>query len=267
MNIWEIIFIQPLLNGIILFYKLTGNLGMAIILFTVLIRTVLIPLTLPSLKMSQKMKELAPYLERLKLRYKDDKKKLAEAQMELYRQHGVNPVSGCLPQILQIVILFALYQVFLQVLSTDGSLIPKINKFLWSPLHLASDVVFSTKFLYLDLVKPDVFHLPNMSIPIPGIFLVFAAIVQFVSFKMMMPVVKKEEKIAKASAGKTDDLAVSMQQSMLWTFPLMTLVFGFAFPSGLVLYWFVYSLFQAVQQYFISGWGGLKLKWKIKLPN
>ena len=129
MNIWDAVLIQPLLNGILLFYKLTGNLGIAIIVFTVFIRLILAPLTIPGMKQAQKMKEVAPNLEKLKLKYKGDKQGLAKAQMELYRQNNINPAAGCLPQILQLIILFALFQVFIRVLS--GSVeIAKINELL-----------------------------------------------------------------------------------------------------------------------------------------
>lgn len=257
MNIWDTFFLHPLLNGLILFYKLSGNLGIAIILFTVFIRFLLIPLTLPSLRTAQKMRELAPYLQRLKQRHKDDKTKLAQAQMELYKQHNVNPTAGCLPQIIQVVILIALFQVFLKTLAADSLVGIKINEFLWPLLRLPEDAVMSTRFLYLDLLRPDVFRLSSLPLPIPGIFLLLSAVVQLLSSKMMMPEVTKEAKVAKKTPGAADDLAVSMQQSMLWVFPLMTLVIGFQFPSGLVLYWLVFSAFQMVQQYLMSGWGGL----------
>lgn len=258
MNIWDSLFLQPLLNGLILFYKISGNLGIAIILFTVFIRVLLIPLTLPSLRAAQKMRELAPHLQKLKMRHKDDKKKLAQAQMELYRQHGVNPAAGCIPQIVQIVILIALYQAFLRVLSGDSQVVSKINEFLWSPLVLPENTIFTTHFLYLNLGKPDTFPIQGFPFPVPGPLILLAAVVQFVSSKMMMPEVQKEADVAKKTPSQTDDMMVSMQQSMLWLFPATTIFIGIAFPSGLVLYWFVFSLFQAFQQYFVSGWGGMQ---------
>ena len=251
MNIWDAVLIQPLLNGILLFYKLTGNLGIAIIVFTVFIRLILAPLTIPGMKQAQKMKEVAPNLEKLKLKYKGDKQGLAKAQMELYRQNNINPAAGCLPQILQLIILFALFQVFIRVLS--GSVeIAKINELLYPALRLPSDHLLTTKFLYLDLAKPDTIPLSGIPFGLPGLFLLASAAAQYVSFKMTMPAVKKEEKVAKKTVTATDDFMVSMQQSMLWMFPLMTIFAGFAFPSGLVLYWFVYSAFQVGQQYIFN---------------
>lgn len=248
MNIWDTVLIQPLLNGIIFFYNLTGNLGVAIIVFTIFIRLILVPLTMPGMKQAQKMKEVAPNLEKLKLKYKGDKQGLAQAQMELYRQNGINPAAGCLPQVLQLVILFALFQVFVRVLS--GSVeVAKINPLLYPATQLPADHALSTKFAYLDLAKPDTIPVAGLPFALPGLFLLLSALSQFVSFKMTMPAVKKEEKVAKKTITPTDDFMVQMQQSMLWMFPVMTIFAGFAFPSGLVLYWFVYSLFQVGQQY------------------
>lgn len=245
---WDALFIQPLLNGIILFYKLTGNLGIAIIVFTVFIRLVLVPLTIPGMKQAQKMKEVAPYLERLKLRYKNDRQGLAQAQMELYRQKGVNPAAGCLPQVFQMALLFALFQVFIRVLSGPVDVV-KINPLLYPALKIEEEDMLTTKFLYLDLAKPDVLHFSGFPFPLPGVFVLLSAVALYLSFKMTMPAVKKEEKVAQKTATATDDFMVSMQKSMLWMFPLMTIFTGFAFPAGLALYWFVYSVFQAGQQY------------------
>lgn len=265
-EIWNTLFIEPLVNGLVFFYQLTGNLGMAIILFTIFIRFLLIPLTLPSLRAAQKMRELTPYLDRIKKRHKDDRAKLAQAQAELYRQHGVNPLAGCLPQIIQIVILIALFNVFFRIFTPtqDTSVATKLNEFLWPFLQLPEDTTIDLRFLHLDLVHPDVFSLPPLPIPLPGVFLIASSLVQFLSSKMMMPTLSNYQKQAQQTPPEMDNLAVSLQQSMLWTFPAMTLVVGYNFPSGLVLYWFIFSLFQMVQQYFTSGWGGLT-PWLIKV--
>jgi membrane protein insertase Oxa1/YidC/SpoIIIJ len=81
---------------------------------------------------------------------------------------------------------------------------------------------------------------------------------------MMAPVIKEEKKIAKKTEGSTDDMQVAMQSSMTYMFPAMTLIFGLSFPFGLVLYWLLFSLWQVIQQYQTSGWGGLT-PWLLKL--
>lgn len=254
-NLWSILLYQPLLNGVVLFYKLFGNLGWAIVAFTAVLRLVLAPLTLPSLKAGQKMKELAPELEKIKKKFKDDKKGLAEAQMQLYKAHGVNPAAGCLPQIVQIVVLIALYQAFRQVLRQDGGeVISQLNQLLYGPIKLAGGVELNLNFAYLNLSRPDVFQV-GLPFPLPGVFLIGAAAAQFVSSKMMMPAVKAEEKLAEKAEESMTDAAMSAQKNMMYLFPVMTLFIGFSFPSGLVLYWLVFSLFQLLQQVWLNrGW-------------
>jgi len=255
-ELWNIALFHPLVNALIFLYQIIGNFGLAIIVLTVLLRIVLTPLTLPSLKAAQKMAQLAPELANLKKKYEKDKQKLAQAQMDLYKRNGVNPAAGCLPQIIQIIILIALYQAFAQVLQANGDVVVKLNQILYAPLKLMENSQFNLSFLYLNLTKPDTFTVSG--IPIPGLFLILAALTQFLSSKMMQPQVKKEEAVAEKTEGKTDDIATSMQGQMLYLFPLMTIFIGFSFPSGLVLYWFVFSAFQLGQQYLVSGWGGLK---------
>lgn len=252
-NIWHIFLFQPLLNLLILFYKVFfGNLGLAIIFLTVLIRAVLIPLTLPSLKTAQRMKKIAPEIEKLKQKYKNNQQKFAQAQLELYRREGINPAAGCLPQIIQLVVLIALYQAFAKVLAQDGDVVQKVNQFLYPFLRLGEGTTINTRFLYLDLAKPDTLSLPGLKFPLPGLFLLAAAAVQFFSSKIMQPAIKKEEKIASQTPSSQDDLAVTMQKQMLYLFPLMTIVIGYSFPSGLVLYWFIFSLFTLVQQLILN---------------
>lgn len=258
MNIFQIALIQPLTNGLILFYKILGsNMGLAIIGFSLFLRFVLNPLTAPYMNSMKKMKEVQPLLDKLKKKYKSDPKGLMAAQSELYKQKGVNPTSGCLPYLLQIVILIALFNVFTQVLSANGDTMNKLNALLYTPLKFAEGATLNTGFLYLDVRTPDVFKIPGVGFPIPGPLLILAGLIQFLSAKMNTPIVKMEEKLAKKTKGEADDMAVAMQSSMIYTFPLMTILFGINFPSGLALYWVLFSIFQMWQQYRTSGWGGL----------
>jgi len=256
---WHTIFFQPLLNALIFTYNLLGsNLGFAIIGITVVIRGLLTPLTLPSLRSSQKMKELQPEISKLKEKYSSDKQAFAKAQLELFKSKGVNPAAGCLPQIVQLVILIALYQAFTLVLKADGNLVANLNNVLYPSLQVPADFVLNTKFLYLNLAQPDLFIIPGIKLgsltlnKIPGIFLILAALVQFLSSKMMMPGAKAAEKKADKTKTQTDDFASSMQTQMLYLFPLMTLFIGFTFPSGLILYWFTFSLIMLIQQLLLN---------------
>lgn len=256
---WHSLFYQPLLNALILFYQFFGqNLGLAIIGLTVFIRAALTPLTLPSLKSAQKIKLLQPELEKLKQKYAKDRQQLAQAQLKLYQKHGVHPASGCLPQIIQIIILIALFQAFSQVLKANGNIVANLNQLLYPSLQLASDTVINTKFFYLDLTRPDLFNIPSFKIfnftisQLPGVFLLAAAAVQFASSKLMLPAVKVTQAQAEKTKEQTDDMAATMQQQMLYLMPLMTLFIGFRFPSGLVLYWLTFSVFMFFQQLWLK---------------
>jgi len=264
-QLWHLLLYQPLVNALIFLYQfLFHNLGLALIVLTVAIRLALFPLTRSSMKAASKMRELAPELEKSKKKYGKDKQAYAKAQMELYKQHGANPAAGCLPQIVQLIVLIALYQAFIQVLRVDGDVIQKLNQVLYPQLQLPAETVINTKFLYLDLGTPDVFRLPGIPIPLPGFFLLAAALAQLVYSKMMMPAIAVAKEEAAKTPGMADDMATSMQSQMTYMFPLFTLFIGYSFPSGLVLYWFTFSLLMAVQQYFIAGWGGLE-PWLRKL--
>jgi YidC/Oxa1 family membrane protein insertase len=258
MNIFTTLLIQPLANGLIVAYRLLGeNMGLAILGFGLFLRVILNPLTKPYMESMKKMKNFAPQLEKLKKKHGGDKVKLAQAQSEFYKQKGINPGAGCLPYLLQIVVLIAFFNVFSRVLTPNGDIVVRFNELLYEPLKFGAQEIINTKFLYLDVTKPDVFNVAGLPFPLPGPVLLLAAIVQFLSAKIMAPYVKGKEKIAKKTKEKSDDIQVAMQQSMIYTFPLMTIVIGTRFASGLALYWFLFSVYQAIQQYKSQGWGGL----------
>lgn len=248
LNLWNLVLYQPILNALIFLYGvLFQNLGLAIIALTVAMRLALSPLMNPQLKSAGKMKELAPELEKLKKKYKDDKQKFMQAQLALYKQNGVNPAAGCLPQILQIIILITLYQVLNKVILGNGS-IENITKDLWPFNQLANGSSLNLNFLYLNLGKPDIIKIPGLPFGLPGAFVILATVFQYLSSKMMMPIVKKEEKLAEKTPAKTDDMAASMQKQMMYMFPAMTLIFGYTLQSGVMLYWFIFSAFSLLQQ-------------------
>ncbi len=257
-NLWQIALFQPLVNALVFLARYTGDLGWSIIWLTIGLRLIMTPLVVPSLKSGKKMADLAPQLEELKRKFKDDKKGLVAAQAELYKKNGFNPAAGCLPQIVQILVLIALFNAFNTVLKPNGAdLVTKLNPLLYAANQLPKDFHLSTHFYSWDLVKPDVVSVPGLPLPLPGILLLLTAGVQFFSSKMMLPSVKKQEKLAEKTEDTQDDALAATQAQMLYMFPLMTLVFGYRFPTGLVLYWLVFSLVSMGQQYTVSGWGGL----------
>jgi YidC/Oxa1 family membrane protein insertase len=227
----------PLADALTFLTQTTGNLGYAIVILTLALRLVLIPLTLPSLNMQKKMRLIQPELDALKAKHKGDKQALQQAQLALYQQHSINPASGCLPMILQFVILIAIYQVFIN--------------------HLNGNVQSAAQFFWLDLTKPDPFYL----------MAILAGVTQFILSLMLLPAASTaaEKTLAQSTPTKKDDrdaqdmteMAATMQKQMVFMMPVMTLIMSLNFPSGLTLYWIVTTLFSIVQQYFVSGWGGL----------
>jgi len=234
---WTTLFVQPILNLLMLFYwVLFSNLGLAILGLTVFIRVLLFPLTLPALKMAGKQRELKPELDRLKAAHKGDKERLAKEQMALLSKHGVNPASGCLPQIVQLVIMIALYQVFIKVLSANGQSLDVLNQLLYVDfLKIAPEALIKTQFLYLDLTSPDPYYI----LPI------LAGVAQWFVIRMGRPQESLEEK-------SKDDTMGSVQSQMGILFPLMTVFVGVRLQSGLVLYWLVSTLLSLVQQKWVA---------------
>ncbi len=254
-TIWNTLLVNPLLNALIGFYQLFGNFGIAIIALTVFIRAILIPVVKPSMEMMKKQKELQPQIMALRQKYKYDQQALGKKQMELFKEHGVNPASGCLNQIAMLVILIALYNVIRNFALTPD--INIINEHLYfNFLKLASGEILSTKFLYLDLAKPDPLFIVAL----------LSGVLQFIASKMMMPEVEKIEKQAEKTPGKTDDMAAMMQQQTLYMMPIMNVIIGVTLPSGVMLYIIATTIFTVVQNYFITGWGGLK-PWINKLKS
>lgn len=245
-NLWNLIFIDPILNVLVLFYKYTGNLGVAIILLTILIRVVLYPAMVPSLKAMKKQRELQPEIDKLKKKYGYDKKKLAEEQMKLFKEHGIGPGFGCLTQLGTIVVIIALYQVISKfALHYDAGAINAVLYFDFLKLSLTESI--NTSLGYLNMSKPDPYF----------ILAVLSGLTQFVQSKMTFPYVNQAEKAAEKTPDKTDDIAYNMQQQMLYTMPVMNFIIGLSLPSGVVLYILTTTVFSIVQTYFVSGLGGI----------
>jgi len=236
---FQTILIQPITLVLSTITSVVGNYGLGIIVLTLFIRLILLPITLPSLKMAGKMRDLQPEIDKLKKKHGTDKVALQQAQLALFQEHKINPTSGCLPNIFQFIILIALYQVINGVITH----------------HAAGSI----QFLWLDITKPD--HLYVLPI--------VAALTQLILGVMMLPATdtSAEKVLAAATDTKTDDkkaddmsaMAQSMQQQMIFMMPIMTLFLALKFPAGLTLYWVVTTVFSIGQQYIASGWGGLPL--------
>jgi YidC/Oxa1 family membrane protein insertase len=213
------------------FGDLTGSAGLSIIILTVIVKTILLPLTVKSLRSTLAMQELQPRVKDLQKRYGKDRQRLSAETMKLYQEHGVNPMSGCLPMLLQMPVFFGLYFAIRSL--TNESVGVWADGFLWIP----------------DLSNAD-----------PWKILPFAAAAsQFVQMRMTRP----------AGQGKPDDPQQRMMYTMMNFMPLMVIVIGWTFAAGPVLYWTISALYSVIQQWFITGWGSMKdwFPWLPELPE
>ena len=205
-----------------------GSAGLAVILFTIVIKTLLVPLTVQSLRSSKAMQELQPKIKELQKKHGKDRQRLSQETMRLYSENHVNPMAGCLPMLLQIPIFFGLYKAIDSL--SNGKTAPWNQDFLWLN----------------GLGEAD----PYKILPI------MAGLFQFVQTKMMRPV----------NQGKITDPQQAMMNTMMNFMPLMVIVFGWTFASGAVIYWATQSVFSVIQQWFITGWGSMK-DWVPGLPD
>lgn len=236
LHILKLVLFLPLLNLLVFFYHYIPDIGVVIILLTVLSRLVLLPSFHKSLKQQKTMQTLQPKIDEIKAKYKDDKQGEMQAIMELYKKHDFNPLSSCLPLLIQFPILIALYQVFIR--SLNGSQLQGLYSFV---PHIPA---INPMFLhFLDLSKQSV------------VLAVVAAILQHIQTRMILPKGQIQDPTAKMTSYMT-----------LYYLPLITIVlgvkiafnlggsvkhFGVGLPSGLVLYWVVTTLFSIGQQYYI----------------
>ncbi len=223
-------------------YQLTGNLGIAIIVLTVLIRFLLVPFSVGALKSQKKMMDLKPELDKLKKKHGKDSAKLQQAQMELYKRYNINPLSGCLPYLVQIVLLIVLYQVLQHFIGQT-----EIN-----------GVPINPDFYWLNLSKPDPLHILPILAGVSQLVLSLM-IAPGAEIPDIVPNQSKQKAVQKENEKEEDfaDMAATMQKQTMFMMPIFTGFIAWRFQSGLALYWVVTTVFSAVQQYFISGPGGL----------
>ncbi|MBN1483592.1 MAG: membrane protein insertase YidC [Chloroflexia bacterium] len=256
-------FVSALEWVLTLCFELTGNAGLAIIVFTLAVKIILLPITMRQLRSSREMQELQPKLRELQKKYAKDREKLNQAQMELYREHGVNPMMGCLPSLLQLPIFFGVYYAVLNLsrFPSTGVLLSRWAGFsssvflglssqmpasIWEGLKVG--ILAKEPFLWMPTIgQPDAWHL----LPI------LAGVFQLIQQRMMTP--------ARRQGQSSDPQQAAMNNSMMFM-PLMIVMIGWSFPAGPVIYWVAQSVFGIIQQYFISGWGALA-DWLPFLPE
>ncbi|MBI2439404.1 MAG: membrane protein insertase YidC [Candidatus Moranbacteria bacterium] len=232
MEIFDAAVYHPLYNTLIFFYNtIPGkDFGIAIILTTIVLKFVLIPLSAKQIASQKKMQELQPKIKEIQQKHKNDKEKQTRALMDFYKENKVNPFSGCLPLIIQLVFLIAIYRVIINI-SEAGFVIQSTDLYAF----VADPGPINHLFLhFVDLTTPNY------------VLAVFSAIAQYYQTKMLF----QSQKLVKI--GSTDnDFAAIMNKQMLYLGPALTFFIGVTFPAALSLYWFVSTLFMIFQQMFI----------------
>jgi YidC/Oxa1 family membrane protein insertase len=212
---WFDFIAKPLVLWLTLTHRFTRNYGVDIIILTILIKILFYPLTLLSYKSMKEMQRLQPYIQKLREKYKDDKQRLNQELMELYRRKKINPMSGCLPILVQIPVFIALYKA----------------------LSLAIELRHAPFVLWIkDLSSPEdlyTFHVLGFSIPIRILPLIMG-FTQYVQQKM------------------TPTSLDPMQEKIMLFMPIFFTFLFWGFSSGLVLYWLTNNVISIVQQYYIN---------------
>lgn len=242
-TVWEYGVIRPMINGLILLSRIfLGNFGLAIIVFTILLRVVSFPLTLRQLHATKALTTLQPQIQELQKKYKDPRRR-SEETMKLYREAGVNPLGCLFPMLIQFPIWIALYRVILVTLGNVPERLLDLSQrvYPWAFIHEA--LPLHDGFLWMRLSEPD----PVMPI--------LVGVSMYIQQKMMTPTT-----IA-------DPRQQSMNSMMLWMMPLMFAWFTLTVPSGLAIYWVATSVISIVlSAAFVYGWEGLHWR-RLLLPT
>jgi YidC/Oxa1 family membrane protein insertase len=251
-DLWNFLLVHPLLSLLVWAYDfLLKDFGLAIVAVTLGIRLALYPLFVTQIRSQRAMQEVGPALSELKAKYGKDRQRMAEEQMKLYRERGVNPAMGCLPLLIQMPILFAMYAAFQQApLLTGDQLAGALWPFVPIPVTGSQTLDLTAHWLpwITTCPGPDGTTLNGLGCHDPfAILPILAGATQLVASLMAQPL----------SPPKTDDPQAKMMQSMVYYFPLITVVIAWQLPAGLAVYWVTTTLFQIVQQYFVTGWGQL----------
>lgn len=229
---WTTLVVQPLYNLLVFLYSILGrDLGLAIIVLTLIIRMVLAPLSKKALKGQVALQELQPKLKELQQRHRGNREALARATMQLYAENKVNPLSSCLPTLIQLPFLLGIYGALSAAFA--GGSFELLYPFVVHPGELREMTLG-----FLRLGAP--------SIPLA----VIAGASQYWVTKML--IAKRPPPIAKVG-GKDEDMMAMVNKQMIVMMPIMTVVIGATLPAGLTLYWFVTTIFQGIQQRHMLG--------------
>ena len=230
MGIFTTIFYDPIFNLLVYIYDVMPghDIGIAIIIITLIIKLVLYIPSKKSIKSQKELATLQPEIEELKQKYKDDKDKMGPELMALYKRKGVNPFSSCLPMLIQLPFLFAIYRVFFNGLTNEHAM-DSLYFFVSNP-----GMLDPMAFGFINFAEKSIW------------LAVLAGAAQFWQSKMLMAK-KKPGGVAGGMAG--------MGAQMTYIMPIFTVFIGSRFPAGLTFYWFLSTLFSVAQQYLVLGFG------------
>ncbi len=231
------IIVNPFITILLFLYQiLGGNVVLAIIVFTILVRLATYPLTMKQQRSTKAMQEIQPEMKKLQEKYKNDRERLAAAQMELYREYGVNPLAGCLPLLIQFPILIGLYRAIVAKLAATPLQLLDMSGRLWID-DLSSAVPMDSRFLWLNLATPD----PLYILPI------LVVVTTWLQQKLLTPATASS-----SSGDKSTDQAAAMSRQMMMIMPIMFGFFSLSFASGLSIY-FIVSNIIGIGQYAMMG--------------
>lgn len=217
---------DPIFNVFVGLYNIIPDLGVVIVILTVLIKILLYPLTSSSIKAQKSLTELQPKLNEIKSAYKNDQQRLAQETMKLYKEHKVNPLGSCLPILVQLPIFLALFYVLRSGISSNNfdALYPFVsNPGSINPISLG----------LIDLGKRSV------------VLALLAGLAQFWQAKMFS---HKKPPTEAGTGAKDESMAAMMNKQMLYMMPFLTVIIGLQFPAGLSLYWFLSTVLTGLQQ-------------------
>jgi len=248
-------FISVFANVLLWIYDLLGNgphmFGIAIILFTILIRLVTWPLNAQQMKGAAAMQEMNNDKEwqAIQKKYAKDKEKLSQEQMRIYRERGINPFGSCLPTLIQFPIIIALYQSITRALASTPLDLLKLSRSIIFPFLDVSELIpLNSKFLWMNLGQPESVNVFGFALPTLAIIV---ALTTYIQSKLTLP-----------PSTNPNDQSAAMGQSMAITMPLMLGWFALTFPSGLSVY-FITSNLLGIVQYAAQG----KANWRNLLPG
>ena len=252
---WDF-FISIFVNVLIWIYDVVGhNFGLAIILFTILIRIVTWPLNAQQMKGAAAMQSLQSDKDwqAIQKKYAKDKEKLAQEQMRIYREKGINPFSSCLPTLIQFPIIIALYQSIIRALASTPLDLLKLSRSISLP-NVSDLIPLHSKFLWMDLGRPEGIPLPFDISFLPygfPILAIIVAITTYIQAKLTMP-----------TSATPGDQSAAMSGMMSIYMPLLLGYFAITFASGLSVY-FITSNVLGIIQYAMQG----KANWHNLIPK